>query len=64
MCFFQHTEYEMIYRSFKISQQRQAIRREIMIGRLPVTALRDFDIKMGQENKEIAEHAMLSSYYK
>lgn len=39
----QHNEYEAMYRSFKISQQRNQIRREIFMGRLPVSALQEFD---------------------
>ena len=60
MFYFQHQEYEAIYRSFKISQQRHAIRREIICGRLPVTALDEFDAKMSTEHTG----ALLATYYK
>ncbi|XP_052272045.1 uncharacterized protein LOC127872725 isoform X1 [Dreissena polymorpha] len=38
-----HDEYEAIYRSFKITQQRNLLRKEILMGRIPVSALREFD---------------------
>ena len=63
--YFQHQEYEAIYRSFKISQQRHSIRREIMYGRMPVTALQEFDNQMQMDQKEkLGGHGLLASYYR
>ena len=67
-CFFfnsKHNEYEAIYRSFKISQNRQSIRREIIHGRLPVTALQEFDNQVQTDHKKmLGEHGLLAAYYK
>ncbi|KAH3844200.1 hypothetical protein DPMN_086455 [Dreissena polymorpha] len=62
---FQHDEYEAIYRSFKITQQRNLLRKEILMGRIPVSALREFD---RAQKKKIYESygpdSLMAAYFK
>ena len=59
----QHNEYEEIYRSFKISQQRNTIRREVIMGRMPITALQEFDGQQMQRMRESEQDNLLGEYY-
>lgn len=59
----QHDEYEAIYRSFKVSQKRNSVRREVMMGRLPASALHDFD-RQQQQNMGSGPENLLNVYFK
>ncbi|KAL4220763.1 hypothetical protein ACF0H5_021157 [Mactra antiquata] len=59
----QHNEYEAIYRSFKISQQRNNLRREIFMGRMPISALQEFDRAQRQKMLESKGDNLLNVYY-
>ncbi|XP_060557928.1 probable DNA double-strand break repair Rad50 ATPase isoform X2 [Ruditapes philippinarum] len=60
----QHNEYEAMYRSFKISQQRNHIRREIFMGRLPVSTLREFDrIQRKKMQESDVADSLLHAYF-
>ncbi|KAH3844168.1 hypothetical protein DPMN_086423 [Dreissena polymorpha] len=60
-----HDAYEAIYRSFKITQQRNLLRKEILMGRIPVNALREFD---RAQKKKIYESygpdSLMAAYFK
>ncbi|XP_053403791.1 uncharacterized protein LOC123554678 [Mercenaria mercenaria] len=62
----QHNEHEAIYRSFKISQQRNHIRRMIIMRRLPVSALQEFDReqrKKMREQESMGADSLLHAYF-
>ncbi|WAR28665.1 hypothetical protein MAR_014369 [Mya arenaria] len=48
----QHDEYEAMYRSYKMNNQRHMIRKAVMMGRLPISALQDISYGGKRGNKE------------
>ena len=63
--FLKHNEHEAIYRSFKISHQRNQIRRDIFMGRLPVSALHEFDRIQRKKLQEANDtDSLLHAYFK
>lgn len=59
----QHNEYEAIYRSFKISQQRNSIRQAVLMGRMPVSALQEFDKEQRKMMLQEGQDTMLNVYF-
>ena len=54
-----------MYRAFKVSQQRHMLRKEIMMGRQPMTALQEFDRQQRQKVRDTygPDH-MITAYFK
>ena len=64
-CSLQQNEYEAVYNSFKISKNRNMLRKAVFTGELPYTALHEFDTDTRQKLKnQYGSKSILATYLK